>query len=233
MTFTAGVVGGSVAVVAASVPPTDPFGPVQQDPDAVRTAVCKLVASDASCVRATATTVARTASAPSGWSVIPALGWLVLLGALVLVLYVLARALATRGRTGDADDADDADDDETSVDELASVSIDRSREPGNWRREADAHRREGRYRDALRCRYRALVGDLARHGLIDEIPGRTTGEERAQLRRAAPAAAPPFDRAADLFDSAWYGNVDVGEGDDDAFVELERDVLAEGTRSSA
>jgi len=32
--------------------------------------------------------------------------------------------------------------------------------------------------------------------LIDEIPGRTTGEERAQLLRVAPAAAPPFDRAA-------------------------------------
>ena len=43
-----------------------------------------------------------------------------------------------------------------------------------------------RFRDAIRCRYRALVGDLARRGMIDEIPGRTSGEERVQMAAAAP-----------------------------------------------
>jgi hypothetical protein len=111
------------------------------------------------------------------------------------------------------------------LDDLGSVAIDRSREPVNWRAEAEAHRRAGRIRDALRCRYRALVGDLARRGLIDEIPGRTTGEERAQLSDVAPRAAPPFSTAADLFDDAWYGNVAVDEGDDDTFQRLEHAVL--------
>ncbi len=110
--------------------------------------------------------------------------------------------------------------------ERDAVAIDRGREPIDWRAEAEAHRREGRYRDALRCRYRALVGDLARRGLIDEIPGRTTGEEREQLGSIRPQVALPFSDAADLFDSAWYGHVAVGEGDVDRFQVLEGDVLA-------
>ena len=105
------------------------------------------------------------------------------------------------------------------------MAVDRSREPVNWRAEAEAHRAAGRFRDALRCRYRALVGDLARRGLIDEIPGRTTGEERAQLRVVLPDSSPPFEEAADLFDEAWYGLVPVGAGDDDRFQHLEQDVL--------
>ena len=90
----------------------------------------------------------------------------------------------------------------------------------------DEHRRAGRYRDALRCRYRALVGDLARRGLIDEIPGRTTGEERTQLHRVQPDAGTPFASAADLFDGAWYGHVAVDADDDERFQSFERDVLS-------
>jgi hypothetical protein len=62
--------------------------------------------------------------------------------------------------------------------------------------------------------------------LIDEIPGRTTGEERAQLRGVLPVAGAPFDAAADLFDDAWYGHAEVDADDDDRFQALERDVLA-------
>jgi len=125
---------------------------------------------------------------------------------------------------------DEGDEDEDVV-ERDIVAVDRSREPVNWRKEADEHRREGRFRDALRCRYRALVGDLARRGLIDEIPGRTTGEERAQLRRVTPLAAKPFNAAADMFDGAWYGHRDVDAGDDDRFQQFERDVLATATET--
>jgi hypothetical protein len=78
----------------------------------------------------------------------------------------------------------------------------------------------------MRCRYRALVGDLARRGLIYEIPGRTTGEERTQLRQVQPDAGRPFTSAADLFDGAWYGHHAVDADDDDRFQSFERDVLA-------
>lgn len=220
----------TVAIVrVGSVPPTGPLGPVAQDPDQVRTAVCKLVAIDTSCTPTTQATVsARPGASPSLLGGISALGWAALIVGLVFVLYVLARSLGRRAAR--AADVTDDEVDEPAVDDLGPVAIDRRREPSNWRREAEAHRRAGRYRQAVRCRYRALVGDLARRGLIDEIPGRTTGEERAQLRRVVPAAAAPFDRAADLFDGAWYGSVAVDEADDDAFVAWERDVLAVGVR---
>jgi uncharacterized protein YggT (Ycf19 family) len=107
-----------------------------------------------------------------------------------------------------------------------SVVVDRSREPADWRAEADDHARHGRFRDALRCRYRALVGDLARRGLLDEIPGRTTGEEREQLRATAPVAASEFGDATDLFDRVWYGDEPTGAGEDDRFRSLADAVMA-------
>ncbi len=209
-----------------TVPPGDPLGTVAQDPDVVRTQACKLVANDSTC---STTTVVRTDS--GGSTAPPAAGlglvtmalWIALIAGLVVLLVVIGRALATRSAKTD-DDVEGLDDPD--VEEVGGVVVDRRREPSNWRAEADAHRRAGRFRDALRCRYRALVGDLARRGLVDEIPGRTTGEERAQLHDVAPRAAPPFDRAADLFDGAWYGDVAVDEGDDDAFIELDRQVLS-------
>jgi hypothetical protein len=113
--------------------------------------------------------------------------------------------------------------------ETRTVVIDRSREPSDWRTEADEHARHGRFRDALRCRYRALVGDLARRGLLDEIPGRTTGEERGQLRTTAPIAAPEFTDAIDLFDRAWYGDEPTGASEDDRFRSLADSVMAKAT----
>jgi Domain of unknown function (DUF4129) len=112
-----------------------------------------------------------------------------------------------------------------------SVVVDRSREPADWRAEADEHARHGRFRDALRCRYRALVGDLARRGLLDEIPGRTTGEERDQLRATAPVAANEFGVATDLFDRAWYGDEPTGSGEDDRFRSLADAVMAKAAGS--
>jgi hypothetical protein len=113
--------------------------------------------------------------------------------------------------------------------ETRTVVIDRTREPSDWRTEADEHARHGRFRDALRCRYRALVGDLARRGLLDEIPGRTTGEERGQLRTTAPIAAPEFTDAIDLFDRAWYGDEPTGASEDDRFRSLADAVMAKAT----
>lgn len=214
----------------ATVPPDDQLGPVDQDPDVVREEACKLVSQNS-----------RVCSPPKppkppdsngggnfDLSFLSLLLWLLLIAAVVGLIYLLVRAITGSGGVGGRrrSRTTSDDDDELDVEERDSVAIDRSREPVNWRAEAEEHRRAGRYRDALRCRYRALVGDLARRGLIDEIPGRTTGEERAQLRTVTPTAGPPFNAAADLFDGAWYGNRDVGADDDDRFQSLERDVLA-------
>ena len=217
----------------ATVPPSDdPLGqPVPQDPDAVREQACKLVSKNKLvCSPPKPPSPPSTHSGNLDLSWMSMILWVLLIAAVVGLLYLLARAIINRtgGSRRSRTTTDDTDDDEDIV-ERDAVAVDRSREPFNWRTEAEEHRRAGRYRDALRCRYRALVGDLARRGLIDEIPGRTTGEERAQLRRVTPQASKPFNSAADLFDGAWYGHLDVDAQDDDRFQEFERDVLATAT----
>lgn len=218
----------------AGAAPGDPLGPVDQDPDAVREEACKLVSKDTSVC--SAPTPPRPPKVGDGGgfdlSIVSLLLWVLLVAAVVGLAYMLLRWAATKsGRTLARRKQPAGDDDDGDIVERDAVAVDRAREPTNWRAEAEQHRLAGRYRDALRCRYRALVGDLARRGLIDEIPGRTTGEERAQLRRVTPAASGPFNSAAELFDAAWYGHIDVGAVDDDRFQVLERDVLATAARA--
>lgn len=233
----AGVVARAVAW-AATVPPDEPFPPVDQDPDEIRIEACKLVSDDPSrCVPATQppdTAPARGSSGGTDLSFLSLLLWLLLIAGVVAIVWLLLRRTGVIGR-GKGTKAADSDDDDAADEVISDVAVfvDRSREPFDWRKEADAHRRAGRYRDALRCRYRALVGDMARRGLIDEIPGRTTGEHRLQVHSVVPEVAAAFDAAAELFDGAWYGHFDVDERDDDRFVQLERDMLARvvGARS--
>ena len=209
--------------VRRGAPPDDPLGPTSQDPDAVRESACKLTAPDRVCTPAKPPTI-RTGSGGGGFgSIIELLLWLLFIGLVVLLVVVIVRALLLRTPARRRRRTVEEIVDETVT--AGHVAIDHRRTPAEWRAEADEHRRAGRHRDALRCRYRALVGDLARRNVIDEIPGRTTGEERDQLARVAPASRGSFDAAADLFDGAWYGHVDVDDGDVAAMIELERDVL--------
>ena len=214
-------------VMTTPAPPTDPLGAVVQNPDQVRDAACRLVESRNVC-NPPSTPKPSAPQLPdpaAGSGVLGLLLWLLLIAVALGVAYVAYRTIAERRRSRlDIDDGDEVDPDDDAL--AGTVIIDRSREPGGWREEADRHRAEGRYRDSLRCRYRALVGDLARRGLLDEIPGRTTGEERSQLRASAPNAVPFFRDAADLFDGAWYGHIAVGLADDDRFQQLDRDALA-------
>src|SRR5207244_8332949 len=101
-----------------------------------------------------------------------------------------------------------------------------ARPPGDWEAGAAGHEAAGRWRDAVRCRYRALVADLARRGVVDEVPGRTSGEYRAEVTASLPAAAADFTGATDLFERAWYGAADAGPDDDERFKRLAERVLA-------
>ncbi|MEO6126124.1 MAG: DUF4129 domain-containing protein [Ilumatobacteraceae bacterium] len=225
---------GHLALAVVSAPTDDPFGPVSQDPDSVRDTACKLVEASSVCEPPPPPPTfdppnINASGGGAAGSLLGGLLWLLLIAAVVAVVIVAVRYFADRAGSGrsSADGDDDVDPDDDAL--LGTVIIDRSREPKGWRGEAEEHRGAGRYRDALRCRYRALVGDLARRGLLDEIPGRTTGEERRQLRVSAPNALPFFREAADLFDAAWYGHADVGAADDDRFQHLDREVLAHAT----
>jgi hypothetical protein len=221
-----------VAVAGSPPPPTDPFGPVGQNPDDVRDAACRIVETSKVCnpPAPPATVPGRSPNGGSGGGVGSLLGlllWVLLIGVVVALVFVAVRYFSDRRPSPNelGDDGDDPDDDALA----GTVIIDRSREPRGWREEAERHRADGRFRDSIRCRYRALVGDLARRGLLDEIPGRTTGEERAQLRVSSPNTVPFFREAADLFDGAWYGHIAVSVTDDDRFRQLDRDVLAAAT----
>jgi len=225
---------GQLLAWVGAAPPEDQLGPVDQDADAVREEACKLVSSNQTVCSPPRPNTIESSRQSSGSSLdfLSMLLWLLLIAAVLGIVVLLVRwAMSAQGPIGRRRPTKAVTDDEVDTVEANMVAIDRSREPVNWRAEADGHRRAGRYRDAVRCRYRALVGDLARKGLIDEIPGRTTGEERMQLRVVSPDAAPAFNAAANLFDGAWFGNLPVDEDDDDRFLAIERDVLARSAGS--
>lgn len=120
-----------------------------------------------------------------------AVGW-----AIVALLVAATVALAVRFSRGVRSDP-----------ALAATPASSGRRPAvDWRADADAHEAAGRWRAALRCRWRALVAELAGRGLVVDAPGRSAGDYRRQVAAAAPAAAADFDAATALFEDAWYGD---------------------------
>ncbi len=96
-----------------------------------------------------------------------------------------------------------------------------------WRKEADRLAAEGNYREALRCRYRALVAELADRRLIDQVPGRTSGDYVRAVRVLVPEAAEQFSSATRLFERCWYGHEASDANAQVVFDEAARAVLAE------
>ncbi len=120
-----------------------------------------------------------------------ALGWTV-----AAVLAVVAVVFAVRFSRGVRPDPNTA----------AGPTAGPRRSAVNWRALAARHEAAGEWRPAMRCRWRALVAELAGQGLLEEAPGRTAGEYRRQLSAALPRAATDFDVATGLFEAAWYGD---------------------------
>lgn len=110
---------------------------------------------------------------------------------------------------------------------VPAVDLEPRRPAADWRAEAAAHEARGEWKAALRCRYRALVADLAAKGLVDEVPGRTAGEYRLEVRSSVPGAATDFDGATQLFELAWYGNRPTGEEENRRFRSFAENVLVE------
>jgi hypothetical protein len=90
------------------------------------------------------------------------------------------------------------------------INVDVRRSPNEWLAEAGRLEAEGRWKEALRCRYRALAAQLVARKVVPDIPGRTVGEHRADVRTSVPSASPSFDEAAELFEEAWYGDQPTG-----------------------
>jgi hypothetical protein len=102
----------------------------------------------------------------------------------------------------------------------------RRRTPAEWRADAERYEAEREWRHGLRCRHRALVADLAGRGLVEEVPGRTAGEYRAEVSVALPAARDAFGGATELFELAWYADAPTGPDEVRRFRELSDQVLA-------
>jgi Domain of unknown function (DUF4129) len=114
----------------------------------------------------------------------------------------------------------------------AGFNVSGPRRPAaHWLADAAACEALGDWRGALRCRYRALIAELAQRGLIEEVPGRTTGEYRVAVGEALPASADLFAGATELFEVAWYG--DNPDHPTDAAVAARFRHLADGVRAGA
>lgn len=85
--------------------------------------------------------------------------------------------------------------------------------PTGWDAEARRAAAEGRWRDAVRCTYRALVVDLAAAGALGDGAERTSGELATDLARSRPPAAEAFADATALFEATWYGGARAGPDD--------------------
>jgi hypothetical protein len=209
----------------------DPLGPVDQLPDVPRDLACDLTASTDRCSPPVPDSLpdfdppANLGGGATGSGFATIVVVLLVIALLAVVVWIVVSMIRNRSAT-EGDDLDDLDDlDEELADSVDERIVDVDYPPDRWRRAAGEHRAAGRFRDSVRCEYRALVGDLARAGHVDEIPGRTSGEEREQIRVLAPAVAPSFDEAADIFDGAWFDDAVVTATDDQRFVEVAAAVL--------
>ena len=139
--------------------------------------------------------------------------WAVVIGGAAVILYVIARAARRWGHDNGGR-------------VVARGEDEVGRPAHDWRREAEGHETRGEWRRALRCRYRALVAELAARGLVEEVPGRTAGEYRREVVANLPAAMVEFGSATELFEQAWYGHRDTDVDEVDRFRALSDQVLA-------
>ncbi|MFK7919910.1 MAG: hypothetical protein AB8G14_17680 [Ilumatobacter sp.] len=230
----------NIAVHAATwwLRAADPLGPSDVNPDDARDRACEVTSTRRIC------NPSAPEPPPSDAPDVPnpgagaglfgqALVVLLVAALVVAVAWLVMRWLSGEGSGTERGDDDEISDVDEAIDEQVDARvIDRETPPDRWRRHAGEARARGDFREAVRCQYRGLVGDLARAGFVDEIPGRTSGEERAQVAEIAPRLGASgdevsawFDRTADLFDAAWFDDDEVSADDDQRFLAAERPVL--------
>lgn len=72
--------------------------------------------------------------------------------------------------------------------------------------EAEALEAAGKWRDAIRVRYTALIVSLADDGIVRSRAGKTTGEYAREVSINAPGIATDFGMATRVFEWVWYGD---------------------------
>lgn len=84
---------------------------------------------------------------------------------------------------------------------------------------ADQLAAQGRYREAVRERLRAIVRDLVERGVITHRPGWTVTELARAAGQAHPGTAAPLAAASEIFSGIWYGQRPAAAGHDAAMRE--------------
>lgn len=142
------------------------------------------------------------------------LAWLLLIVLVGVIIFLIARwrgSLGSRRRDREP---------------LFATELEAMRTATEWLHEAERFELSGQWKAALRCRYRALIGELIDRGVVRDLPGRTSGEFRVDVRRRASGLSAPFGEATDLFDAVWYGDRPTGEAQNRTFVRLAEEILA-------
>jgi hypothetical protein len=93
---------------------------------------------------------------------------------------------------------------------------------------ADTAAADGRWQDAVRERFRAIVRSLEERGLVDDLPGRTAQEVADAAAAALPSVAHALYAGARLFDDISYGSRAATADHDRRLRELDHQVA--GTR---
>jgi Domain of unknown function (DUF4129) len=130
-----------------------------------------------------------------GWG--SAFAWLVVLVCLGVVVVLVV--LVVRGTPARPERADES-----------PVRIEVRRGSQDWTAEAERLEADGDWKAAMRCRYRALTSELVADQLVQDLPGRTSGEYRNDLSATLPDARDDFGAASELFERAWYGDRPTG-----------------------
>jgi hypothetical protein len=146
--------------------------------------------------------------------------WLVVLGTAAFLVYLVVR----HGRVGALPRLPGRERD---------VMVELTRSPHEWLEEAATLEAQGRWREGLRCRHRALIGELVRQGAVRDQAGRTAREHLRDVASAAPAAATPLAAATDLFEAAWYGHAPTGADESARFRSLAAEVLRSSSPASS
>lgn len=131
----------------------------------------------------------------------------------------------TRSEKGPA--AQQANPDELSLESLMNQAQRQGGE-GLWG-QADELARIGRFRDAVRSLYLAVLASLHRADLIRYAPTRTNGEYVRQLRSREEVCG-PFRSLTGLFENQWYGERSCEPADYDRCRRLAEEIRHETTR---
>jgi hypothetical protein len=134
---------------------------------------------------------------------------LAILAAIVVVIVLLVRSLLRRGRLP-----------KSARDDELTIELEEGRDAADWRSDAERFEAAGQWREAMRARYRELVRTLIDDRVLDDLPGRTTGEYRNEFVSARPSNARSFIELTELFEAVWYGGVATDAGDNQRFRRL-------------